>query len=864
MTFINWYILFGLAAIAIPILIHLFNRRRARVIDWGAMQFLKGSLVNRKRRILIEELILMALRCLLLAVMILAIARPFSPVGSRISWLVLLPAILICAVLLAVATIVSRRPGLRWLWIACAAAIIGGVVYLSQNEQLLQASRWKSTTDQDVAIIIDGSSSMQIEIDGKSNFSRAVDEARLLLSGLGRGDEATVLIAGSVIRPLTREPQSVRGNLDQLLQDCQPVGGQFSAPEAIAAAAEQLAAGDQAAKKIVIISDGQNLGWDTDSDSRWQFVSDTLAYLPTKPKIVTRFLPLPSKFDNAAIASVELSRQIIGTDRPVTIRVRVENTGFDPIKPAGVKLQIDDRDIATSQLTDLAVGQSEQVNFDYRFESAGMHTVTVSLLSEDALAVDNQQTRVAQVYDRLPVLLVDGSGNQDPFLQSTNFIEIALAPPDDEAIPGGESAAGKPVIQQLVATKVVSPTDLQSSVHLDDYQVVMLIDVPRVNQQVADRLAKFVARGGGLLVAVGKRSQPEFFNQWKTDAGATMLPGALQQQVAAEPKSPPRFAAESFQHPAMRKLVESGEAKVGDTSIESYWRISLEPSADVQTAAAFESGDPFIAFKQIGKGKVALSAMALDNTDSNFASQLVFLPFIHELTYDLAAPATINLNYAASDKLKITLPIRFPGNQEQSGNAADSAEAPSETLLVTTPDGQTITATLQNTPERTTVSFDQAAMPGVYRLQLPDDLSRRLATNALSSNASSTKAPEENRAALETTLPISIAVTEAESRLQPLSEFERKMPARFVDYFSAATVEQMTAAVVGDVPGHELWKYLAIGAVMILLAESFVTRWIATQRKTGTVETVSFVSEGERLSTFQARAQELLSTVRNR
>ena len=104
MTFINISILFGLLAVSIPILIHLFNRRKARIVDWGAMQFLKGSLVNRKRRILIEELILMALRCLLLAAVVLAVARPFSPIGSRISWLVLLPVIMLSAIMLAVAT----------------------------------------------------------------------------------------------------------------------------------------------------------------------------------------------------------------------------------------------------------------------------------------------------------------------------------------------------------------------------------------------------------------------------------------------------------------------------------------------------------------------------------------------------------------------------------------------------------------------------------------------------------------------------------------------------------------------------------------------------------------------------------------
>ena len=94
MTFINLYILFGLGGISIPVIIHLFNRRQAKVIEWGAMKFLLGSLISRKRRVLVEEIILMALRCLLVAALVLAVSRPFSPVQPGISWLILLPLIL--------------------------------------------------------------------------------------------------------------------------------------------------------------------------------------------------------------------------------------------------------------------------------------------------------------------------------------------------------------------------------------------------------------------------------------------------------------------------------------------------------------------------------------------------------------------------------------------------------------------------------------------------------------------------------------------------------------------------------------------------------------------------------------------------
>ena len=51
----------SLAAVAIPPLIHLLNRRRYDIVDWGAMQFLEVSQTTR-RRMMLEELLLMALR----------------------------------------------------------------------------------------------------------------------------------------------------------------------------------------------------------------------------------------------------------------------------------------------------------------------------------------------------------------------------------------------------------------------------------------------------------------------------------------------------------------------------------------------------------------------------------------------------------------------------------------------------------------------------------------------------------------------------------------------------------------------------------------------------------------------------------
>src|SRR6185312_4446759 len=68
--------LLGLLGASVPVIIHFLNRRRDQVVDWGAMQFLElGKRARQKIRL--TELLLMLARMGLLAVVALAMARPF-------------------------------------------------------------------------------------------------------------------------------------------------------------------------------------------------------------------------------------------------------------------------------------------------------------------------------------------------------------------------------------------------------------------------------------------------------------------------------------------------------------------------------------------------------------------------------------------------------------------------------------------------------------------------------------------------------------------------------------------------------------------------------------------------------------------
>lgn len=76
MTFLNPLILFGLAAISVPILIHLLNLSKVRKIEFSTLRFLKELQKSKMRRIKLRQLILLALRILAIAFLVLGFADP--------------------------------------------------------------------------------------------------------------------------------------------------------------------------------------------------------------------------------------------------------------------------------------------------------------------------------------------------------------------------------------------------------------------------------------------------------------------------------------------------------------------------------------------------------------------------------------------------------------------------------------------------------------------------------------------------------------------------------------------------------------------------------------------------------------------
>jgi Aerotolerance regulator N-terminal len=79
MSFLNPSFLWGLLAVAIPVIIHLFNFRRTKKIAFTNVAFLKVVETQTSSFRKLKQWLIMAARCLFLACLALAFAQPFFP-----------------------------------------------------------------------------------------------------------------------------------------------------------------------------------------------------------------------------------------------------------------------------------------------------------------------------------------------------------------------------------------------------------------------------------------------------------------------------------------------------------------------------------------------------------------------------------------------------------------------------------------------------------------------------------------------------------------------------------------------------------------------------------------------------------------
>ncbi|HVE77353.1 MAG TPA: BatA domain-containing protein, partial [Gemmatimonadaceae bacterium] len=199
--------LLGLAALAVPVLVHLTHRQRREPVAFPSLMFLRRIELKTTRRQRIRDRLLFAMRSLALVLLALAFARPFLRARSA----------------------------------APAAADAG----------------------REVVVLLDHSFSMGYG----DRWARARAAALRTIDGLGPADRATI-VRFAARAEAVNEPTADRGVLRAAVDALRPGAGGTRYAPALSLARSLAAAAERPRREVVLISDFQRAGWSAGEEVR--------------------------------------------------------------------------------------------------------------------------------------------------------------------------------------------------------------------------------------------------------------------------------------------------------------------------------------------------------------------------------------------------------------------------------------------------------------------------------------------------------------------------------------------------------------------------------------------------------------------
>jgi von Willebrand factor type A domain/Aerotolerance regulator N-terminal len=354
------------------------HRRTYRETNWAAMRFLLEASRKNSRRMRLEQLILMAVRTLVLLFAALAFAEP----------------------------------------------LVQAVTPQSRARTPMQR-----------VLVIDASFSMGTKADAETRFDRAKRTARQIVSGSLPGDAFNLLRIAEHSRPaVVREPafeaDSVLSEIDRLRLTDEPGDLRPTLLEAAQILSDPHA---PAAKELIFVSDFQRLTWGGDASGRSE-LHNLLLRLSERARIVLIDVG-DGRTENAAVTSVTTADPVVLPDRPIPLRAGVRNFGAGNLAGLRVELYVDGY-LAGFQTVDVPAREERVLEFQQEFHTAGEHVVEARLPT-DRLQADNQRWLSVPVARRTNVLVVNGREGGRPAENASYYVQTVLAPSTSRESWGG-------------------------------------------------------------------------------------------------------------------------------------------------------------------------------------------------------------------------------------------------------------------------------------------------------------------------------------------------------------------------------------------------------------------------------------------
>lgn len=810
----------GAAAVASPILIHILSRRRFKRIRWAAMEFLLDAQRRNRRRVRLEQLILLALRCLAVFLIALMIARPFV------------------------------RPSL-------ATSLLGAA---ARTERI---------------ILLDDSYSMSyrprsgVGAGGETTFARATEATEKLIRWLAAespGDSLTILLTSRPHKPSLALPSLSEENLGRLgrhLKALTPTHGTSAMPSALVAVADLVRrSARQANTAVYVVSDFQQHDWiraaadDNDNDSN----NDN-----DKPRSV--IAPLADLADDSSKLSLALID--VGADAPRNIalidiatiqpqvvagvparfEVAIANHTPDVLRdvelslsigrrgPIGIETDSDgttaDADAGLTGIARYALppvlipriqpGQVLREPIEVTLPANGSDFLHVELVGavggSDGLVLDNRRAVAVEAEAAIRILIVDGEPHRDPYRDEVFLLRTALRPE-------GRVASGNEI--------VVVEEDELDGVELGDYHCVVLANVFRLSKASLRNLEAFTRDGGGVVIFAGDQIDPQVYNEELYDGGRGILPAPLG-DVKQTPRSgePATFGDWDVGRPLLRAFVDDLATILRQVRVYTFIAID-ESSPDESTAGAAMSGStietrsagvdgpapanrpaddrpdagrapatvlarlndpdrsPVMVLRPYGHGQVLFIATSADQEWNDWGGNFSYVPMMLEIMQHMARRSD------APTQTRVGEPINCPIDRSlyKPGAALRTPSYPVEPEIsleaVTDGDGESI------------VTWPVASKAGLYRFMLStvtgEPLGRYAAVNP--DPAESNLARAGSRALTDTLIEMEF------DYIRDLSLFE------------------------GESAGarQELWWPLLLAAMVVLMLEHTLAWWFGARR----------------------------------
>ncbi|MBI3329929.1 MAG: BatA domain-containing protein [Nitrospinae bacterium] len=571
LTFLNPAFLWGGLAASIPIIIHLINRRRARVVRFPAVAFVLRSERRVARKYRVKQWLLLALRTFILFLLTTALAEPMLQ---------------------------PER---------------GDVAEINQARA--------------VVLILDNSMSMAYQIGGATCWELAKELAGLVLQDLRPQDQGAVLplipatqsrASSSEFRagdPDTRHPTPdtpdvLNSDRAGLVQEVQKLSlthesGGFVAPFQLAHTLLQPSSAPK--KEIVVITDSTRTPWVGFEPSAFKVID---------PQVRVTVITVGSESppSNVTVRDVRMENPPVVAGVRTKLTASLVNFGALGRKNLPVQLRVDDRTL-DQRIVDLPQRSGLDVPFDVIFDRPGYRAGSIQLAS-DALPVDDTFYFTVPVRKTLRPLVIDGDPRTTLVASETFYLTNALNP----------ERAGRP---GPIQPRVV-PVEEAESLQLGDFDVILLANVRALSASFRTRLLEFAKRGGGVWWFLGHQVDPGTYNRELFESPTRLLPTRLGMRLDRDDAHPVTLRVLDTTHPLLQPFAGPGQDALAGVRVRRLFTTETAslPST-THVLLALPDGQPLLLAGEVGPGRVLLFTSTADVDWNELPVTTGYLPLVH-------------------------------------------------------------------------------------------------------------------------------------------------------------------------------------------------------------------------------------------